>query len=213
MSEIAQIGDGVAKPWDRETCRRRYVEGTAIGLRPLARLSGVTFASLTNWSSCDKLDPEMRPWPVQRQQYQDALRTTTQQKSIELISDRYAEQNLAVLKEHIQLAENQRNLAGVFVKALNTQINAIRSRSKKMSEQEKKAQQASLEAANDLIKVFKNAGGKNPWATATAALHQGVTIERLSLYMDLFVDPTVLEKAAARQGLSLVDLEANQDDD
>jgi hypothetical protein len=201
---MAEIGDGESKPWSRETCRRRYVEGAAIGLRPLSALSGVNIASLRGWSQRDKTDPEHRSWPAQREQWIHDIRSRANEKSAQALSDKYAEQNNRALEQHIELSEKLRGMAGVFLSAASTKINSITSPDKVSSE--------SLAKADKLIVMFKDIGGRVPLQICANILGQAVGLERQARYMDL-ADPAVLEKAAARQGLSLVDLEAEQNDE
>jgi hypothetical protein len=66
--------------------------------------------------------------------------------------------------------------------------------------------------ADKLIAIFKDIGGRVPLQVCANILGQAVTLERQARYLDL-ADPAILEKAAARHGLSLVDLEAVQDDE
>jgi hypothetical protein len=131
---MAEIGDNEPKPWSRETCRRRYVEGEAIGLRGLSKISGVAFNKLTEWSRKDKLDPENRTWPKQREHYQVEIRSKSQQKSADAISDKYAEQNAKAIEQHIDLSSRYRDLTGVFLSALSTKINKV-TQPDKVSEQ------------------------------------------------------------------------------
>jgi hypothetical protein len=201
---MSEIGEGIAKPWDRETCRRRYVEGAAIGLRPLAELSGVTFGTLRNWSRRDDLDPKNRPWPEQREHYIHEVRSTSRQKSLETITDQYAEQNTKALEQHIELSGKMRRLANIYLDAASTKINRFTNPEKVSAETEAKA--------DKVIGFFKEIGGRTSLQVCANILGQAIGIERQSRYLDL-ADPAILEKAAARHGLSLVDLEAEQDDE
>jgi hypothetical protein len=201
---MAEIGEGIAKPWSRETCRRRYVEGEAIGLRGLSKLSGVSFGKLTEWSRKDKLDPENRTWPKQREHYQVEIRSKSQQKSADAISDKYAEQNAKAIEQHIDLSSRYRDLTGVFLSAISTKVNSVM--------QPEKVSNVAIQKADKLIDIFKDVGGRVPLQVCANILGQTVGIERQARYLDL-ADPAILEKAAARHGLSLVDLEAVQDDE
>jgi hypothetical protein len=201
---MAEIGDNESKPWSRETCRRRYVEGSTIGLRPLAELSGVAFNTLTYWSKKDKDDRLLRSWPEQRSQFQDEVKSKTLQKSADAISDKYAEQNTKALEKHIELSERQRDLAGVFHSAVSTKVNEIM--------QPDKVSQQAVAKADKLIALFKDVGGRVPLQVCANIFGQAVGIERQARHLDL-ADPAILEKAAAQHGLSLVDLEAVQDDE
>jgi hypothetical protein len=201
---MAEIGEGIAKPWDRETCRRRYVEGTAIGLRPLAELSGNPFPRLRDWSKKDKTDAQHRSWPEQRSQFVNEIRTKSEQKSADAISDRYAEQNTKAIEQHIDLSSRYRDLTGVFLSAISTKVNSVM--------QPEKVSNVAIQKADKLIDIFKDVGGRVPLQVCANILGQTVGIERQARYLDL-ADPAILEKAAARHGLSLVDLEAVNDDE
>ena len=201
---MAEIGDNEPKPWSRETCRRRYVEGTAIGLRPLAELSGNPFPRLRDWSKKDKTDAQHRSWPEQRSQFVNEIRTKSEQKSTDAISDKYAEQNTKAIEQHIELSARQRDLAGIFLSALSTKVNKIT--------QPEKVSDAALDKANALIGIFRDVGGRVPLQVCANILGQAIGIERQARYLDL-ADPATLEKAAARHGLSLVDLEAVEGDE
>jgi DNA-binding transcriptional MerR regulator len=196
---MSEIGEGIAKPWDRETCRRRYVEGAAIGLRPLAELSGVNICNIRNWSRKDLLDPQNRTWPKQREQYINEVRSKSREKSVEAITDQYAAQNTRALEQHIELSEKMRKLADIYLNAASTKINRFTNPDKVSAETEAKA--------DKIINFFKEIGGRTSLQVCANILGQAISIERQARYLDL-VDPAILEKAAARHGLSLVDLEA-----
>lgn len=73
------------KPWTREQCRRRYVEGgDNIGLKKLVTESGRSLASLERWSSGDK-------WVQQRGEFEGSLRVKTTKKVIEKVSEYHAD--------------------------------------------------------------------------------------------------------------------------
>ena len=75
------------KPWKREQCRQRYVEGDDdIGIRGLAKISGQPKGTLERWARDDS--PR---WIVQRGQYRDRLKTEIQQKTIEKASERLSD--------------------------------------------------------------------------------------------------------------------------
>jgi hypothetical protein len=78
--------DKLPKPWTREQCRRRYVEGgDNIGLRAIAGISGQPRGTLERWSSKEN-------WVERRGQYQGRLAVATQQKTIEKASDKLSDQ-------------------------------------------------------------------------------------------------------------------------
>lgn len=201
---MSEIGKVIAKPWDRETCRRRYVEGTAIGLRPLAELSGNPFNRLGSWACRDTTHPQKWSWAQQRQQYTNEVRTKSIQKSTDAISDKYAEQNTKAIEQHIDLSARQRDLAGVFLSAVSTKVNSVM--------QPDKVSSAAFQKADKLIDIFKDVGGRVPLQVCANILGQAIGLERQARYLDL-ADPAILEKAANRHGLSLVDLDAVSDDE
>ena len=201
---MTEIGEGISKPWDRETCRRRYVEGTPIGLRPLAELSGHPFARLRDWSRKDKTDAQHRSWPEQRSHFVNEVRTKSEQKSTEAISDLYAQQNTEAIEQHLKSSSKMRGLAEIYFDAAATKINAITSPDKVNSSVALKADQ--------IIEFFRDIGGRTSLQVCANILGQAVGIERQARHLDL-ADPAILEKAAARHGLSLVDLEAIANDE
>jgi hypothetical protein len=132
------------------------------------------------------------------------VRSTSRQKSLETITDQYAEQNTKALEQHIELSGKMRKLANVYLDAASTKINRITNPEKVSPEAEAKA--------DKIITFFKDIGGRTSLQTCANVLGQAIGIERQSRHLDL-ADPAILEKAAARHGLSLVDLEAEQDDE
>jgi uncharacterized membrane protein YhiD involved in acid resistance len=167
-------------------------------------LSGNPFPRLRDWSKKDKTDAQHRSWPEQRSQFVNEIRTKSEQKSTDAISDKYAEQNTKAIEQHIELSARQRDLAGIFLSALSTKVNKIT--------QPEKVSDAALDKANALIGIFRDVGGRVPLQVCANILGQAIGIERQARYLDL-ADPATLEKAAARHGLSLVDLEAVEGDE
>jgi hypothetical protein len=75
------------KPWTKEQCRQRYVEGEDdIGFRGLSELSGYSKSKIAKWAADD-----VPTWAVQRGQYRDRIRTETQQKTIDKTSERLSD--------------------------------------------------------------------------------------------------------------------------
>lgn len=180
----------------------RYVEGEAIGLRELSKLSGISFSRLSDWSRRDKIDGVIQTWPVQRENYLCSIRSATRQKSAEAISDKYAEQNTKAIEQHIDLSSRQRDLAGIFLSAVSTKVNSVT--------QPDKVSEVALKKADQLIDIFKDVGGRVPLQVCANILGQAIGLERQARHMDL-ADPAILEKAANRHGLSLVDLDAENE--
>jgi hypothetical protein len=123
---------------------------------------------------------------------------------VDLITDKYAEQNTKAIEKHIELSERQRDLAGVFHSAVSTKVNEIM--------QPDKVSQQAVAKADKLIALFKDVGGRVPLQVCANIFGQAVGIERQARHLDL-ADPAILEKAAAQHGLSLVDLEAIEGDE
>lgn len=74
------------KPWTKEQCRRRYVEGgDDIGIRGLADTSGQPKGTVERWA-------RQELWVDQRRRYKDALTTTVQQKTLEKTSDKLSDE-------------------------------------------------------------------------------------------------------------------------
>lgn len=180
----------MTKPWNRETCRLRYVQGDRIGLQALAVESGVPIGTLKRWSS-EKPDT----WPQQRRQYDAEVRLLTHQKSIELVSGAIAQSNEAVITEHLEMLAMLREIASIFFKSVMVKIQEIENDSPPDSVNDK------------LFEFLKSLGGRVPLQTYSNVLHIAIQGERQALYFDL-VDPAILERAANRHGLSLVNLEA-----
>lgn len=78
--------DKLPKPWTKEQCRRRYVEGgDNIGIRGLADASGQPRTTLGRWSS-------EGDWVGQRSQYSDRVVTATQTRTVEKVSEKISDQ-------------------------------------------------------------------------------------------------------------------------
>ena len=74
------------KPWTKEQCRQRYVEGgDDIGIRGLANLAGLNKGTIEYWVRKEE-------WVRQRRQFRDRLKTETQQKAIEKTSERLSDE-------------------------------------------------------------------------------------------------------------------------
>jgi hypothetical protein len=77
------------KPWSKEQCRRRYVEGDDdIGIRPLSVQAGRAKSTLQRWAG-EEIDG--LNWSQQRVQFRSKLSAATQEKTIAKTSERLAE--------------------------------------------------------------------------------------------------------------------------
>jgi hypothetical protein len=176
--------------WTREKCRLRYVQGQRIVLHTLAAESGVPIGTLKRWSSDEEVT-----WLQQRRQYDENVRLLTHQKSIELVSDAIAQSNEAIITEHLELLATLREMVSVFFKAVMSKIKEIE-------------EGTEPSVVNDrLLEFLISLGGRCPLTVYSNALHLAIQGERQALYLDL-VDPAILERAANRQGLTLIDLDA-----
>jgi hypothetical protein len=175
--------------WTKEKCRLRYVQGQRIGLHALAVESGVPIGTLKRWSSEEDVT-----WLQQRRQYDENVRLLTHQKSVELISDAITLNNEAVIKEHLKILVTLREIVSVYFRTLLAKVRAIE-------------EGTTPSVVNDQVLDFLGShGGRCPLTVYSNALHLAIQGERQALYLDL-VDPSMLEKVAARHGLSLIDLD------
>lgn len=180
----------MSKTWSKEECRLRYVQGERIGLKALAIESGVPFGSLKRWSSSEK--PET--WPQMRKQYDAEVRLLTHQKSVELVSDAIATSNEAIIAEHLEMLAILREIVSMFLKVVQFKLKEI--------EDSTEPSVVNDRQLDFLISI----AGRCPLTVYSNALHLAIQGERQALHLDL-VDPAILEKAANRHGLSLVNLE------
>lgn len=96
-------------PWDKETCYRRYVEGDRISYHELAKLAGVPYRTLSQWTTDDK--KRGFSWLQKRKEWQENLRKKTSEKALEKASDKLSTQTAQVLSEHFKAVKQYRNLA------------------------------------------------------------------------------------------------------
>lgn len=83
-------------PWTHAQCKQRYVQGRdRIGLRKLAKDSGVSFSTVGRWCAQGK-------WETLRRQYEDELETRANEKALELTSDKLAEELSDVRKANYE---------------------------------------------------------------------------------------------------------------
>jgi hypothetical protein len=211
MSQFPQPWDNQPKPWGREICRMCYVQSLdGISLPKLAVLAEVSIGTIRGWSADRSEDPQSRSWSEQRDQYQSDLRSRTEEKSIDLTSDRLAEQNAAIIERHVKLAQKQLDITSVFINSVNAKISGILE-PLSADHPDYLKQKAKMDRAEKLLATFERIGGRVAWQTATNIMVAAINLERRSLGMDLYADLKHLESAAAAQGLSLIDLDAAQD--
>lgn len=175
--------------WSKEQCRLRYAQGERIGLQALAIESRVPIGTLKRWSS-----EKPKTWPQQRRQYDAEVRLLTHQKSVEAVSGAIAQSNEAVIAQHLDMLAMLREIVSVFFKALLLKVRAV-----------EEGTEGSV--VNDrLLEFLISLGGRCPLTVYSNALHLAIQGERQALYLDL-VDPAILERAANKHGLTLINLD------
>jgi hypothetical protein len=192
---MSQIWENHPKPWPEDVCLARYTMGTQIGLRPLADESGVSFGTLREWSR--RTTPT---WPEQREQYRNSVRSESYRKSTEKISEAISDANLELVQEHLKAWNNKRKIAARFDAYVLVVLKA-----KESGETVPPGVQRALEFLLEL-------GGRASVNAYTAALQAAIAGERQAAYLDL-VDPTTLEREAAKHGLSLTVLDELEEAD
>ena len=173
------------KPWTRDQCERRYVEGAKISLRKLSGLSGVPLSNLTRWSSTK--DEEGKSWVGKRDQFEINLRSKTRKKTLEKVSNQLSEENSSVLTEHFTVQKTARELAGLF---FQIQHKTIRDLEKHSSE----------EALKELSKIVISA---NFWSLI---LDRSIKGERTALGLEYEQNPDKAAQVLERLGLTVLDL-------
>ena len=103
-------------PWTREQCRRRYVEGEDnIGVRGLAKMSGVPKGTLERWVRSDC-------WPAQREKYRETLKVSIQEKTIEKTSDKISDELAEIATANYQAHKLARDYAARVIQAKARQL-------------------------------------------------------------------------------------------
>jgi hypothetical protein len=179
----------MGKTWTKEECRVRYVQGQRIGLYELSVEACVPFGTLKRWTT-EKPDT----WFQQRRRFEEKTIRLTDQKSMELVSDAIAASNEDAIAQHLKTARTLRELSMTFFSAVLTKIEAI------------ETDTPETEQNRQLLAFLTQIAGRCPLAVYSDVARLAIQLERQALYLDL-ADPTILERAANRQGLSLVNLE------
>lgn len=99
------------KPWDESKARDRYVRGEQISFRSLAKISGRHQGTLSRWS---KEDPD-GTWDVQRERYHKNLRTATDRKQIQHVSEAIGAEMGKLAYEHYKLHRQAGGLAALYI--------------------------------------------------------------------------------------------------
>jgi hypothetical protein len=179
----------MGEKWDKDECRIRYVQGDRIGLEALANLSGLPFGTLKRWSS-----QKPNTWLQQRRAFEEKTIRLAERKSMDRVSDAIATNNEAIITQHLGVAKNLRELSMMFFDAVLTKLKAVETETPQSEENEQ------------ILAFLGRIAGRCPLAVYSDVGRLAVQLERQALYLD-FVDPSILEKAANRQRLSLVNLD------
>lgn len=92
------------KKWNRKECEDRYIQGAAISLEALAKLSKVGSSTLKRWSSAGD-------WPRLRREYQDGLAVNGRAKASEKITEDVAELLSGLSQQHLEAYQIIRQIA------------------------------------------------------------------------------------------------------
>jgi hypothetical protein len=103
------------KPWNRPQCERRYIEGEKIGLRQLATESGQPKGTIERWCKADD-------WVGKRGQFQDELKTKTQEKTIEKLSERLSDAMSVLSLQHLESHKLVRGIAVDILKKIKVKV-------------------------------------------------------------------------------------------
>lgn len=79
------IWDNWTRPWSREQCKIRYVQGDRASIRQMVLYSGRSKSSIERWREEDR-------WEDERGQFQEKLKTVTQEKTLEKASDKLSDE-------------------------------------------------------------------------------------------------------------------------
>lgn len=82
------------KKWTKERCKTRYITGKKITLRALAALSNRNLGQLGRWSSSEG-------WAVQREQFENEMRTRVKEKTLEKASERLSDRYAQMIDDHL----------------------------------------------------------------------------------------------------------------
>lgn len=97
------------KPWTRQQCEQRYVQGDRIFLKDLAVESGVSERQLERWSAEGE-----KPWPKLRREFGGELAAATTKKAIEKISEKASDEFSNLTFEHLEAYRIYRQLATIY---------------------------------------------------------------------------------------------------
>jgi hypothetical protein len=113
----------IPRPWPKDVCRRRYVEGgDNIGFRQLAIDSGRAKSTLQDWSKelIDGLN-----WAQQRVRFGSRISTAVQQKTIEKTSDKLSDELSEIAIANYERHKLARDYASKVFQIKSRQLAAI----------------------------------------------------------------------------------------
>lgn len=108
--------ENLPKPWTKEQCRRRYIEGDdSIGIRPLAEISGNPKTTIELWVRKEQ-------WVEQRKQYRNKLRLTIQEKTVEKTSEKISDELSNIVAKNYEVHKLARDYVAKLIEARARQL-------------------------------------------------------------------------------------------
>lgn len=149
------------KPWTKEQCRMRYVQGSEIGLRQLSKDAGCSRKTLGDWC-------KQGEWVTERRRYGDRIVTATREKAIAKTSDKLSDEISDIATEHFAVAKLYRAISELLAK------NAI-------SKVAKARKENAISAEKAIEQLERNIPRLN---LANLMLDRSIKIERAALGLD-----------------------------
>lgn len=108
--------ENLPKPWTKEQCRRRYIEGDDnIGIRPLAEISGNPKRTIEVWVRKEQ-------WVEQKKQYRNKLRSTIQKETIEKKSKKISDELSDIVAKNYEVHKLTRDYVAKLIEARARQL-------------------------------------------------------------------------------------------
>lgn len=178
-----------------EAVRHRYVYGSEISQRAIAKLFDISSNRVANWSRHATYEGKPCPWPIQRQQIQSELQAKTDQKLVDTISTQTADIRAEATLKHNQALTDLIDLAIQWPKLLKQMLDA--------EVKGKEPDEKTAKAYNYLL----NVGGKSPHTSWSSSLVSAINLQREVLNLKAVVDVGELEKIALQSGFLLMPVE------
>lgn len=112
------------KRWNKEKCRKEYVNDPHLSLKRLAEMSGWSRATLSHWS---ELDPD-GTWAEQRRSHLSKIRSEIDKKTIEKTSEIASDALAELIEEHYRNHRLAKQIAVVVLQVMSKKL-AIAQRS------------------------------------------------------------------------------------